>query len=139
MPFRWLRAALGLSGLWGIATDAIKHAGWRATLVSVVALLWLIALGFCLAGATVWLAAALGPAAALGIVAAAMLVAGLGVCLVLARDAKKARNQPLSSLMAEAKAAAAEDAEEISDDGALQSIAALAFVGYVLGRLARPS
>jgi hypothetical protein len=139
MPFRWLSAAVKASGAWSLVTTSARHMGVQAALAAVLGLLWLTAFAFLLAAGTVWLASHLGVAAALAIVGAVLALAGVVVLLVMHHHRKRrpAAATGLAGLMA--GAAAPDEASEVSDNEAIESLAGLAFIGYILGRLVRSS
>lgn len=134
--FRWLTAALRVSGAWSFVATAIRHAGWQAIMIAVVGVLWLTAFGLLLAGATIWIATQLGVAAACAIVGALLALAGCAVLLVMHH---RASHRPAGIMGLAPGLEQDGDAPEVSDNEAIESLAGLAFIGYILGRLVKSS
>ncbi len=100
-----------------------RYAGVQALLISALVVLVVVAAGFAVAALTIWLSAQLGAAAAFAVVAAGLLALALLLQIViLVRKRKKARVAPLFG-----------DGDR-SDQVAFGSLAAIAVIGYLLGR-----
>lgn len=118
-----LLSALGVARLKTYLQALGRYAGVQALLIVSLVVLIALAAGFGVTALTIWLASEVGAAAAFAAVAGGFLVVALllQVAIVL-RKRKRERRAPLSS------------GTEPSDQMAFGSIAALAVIGYLLGR-----
>jgi hypothetical protein len=125
-----LISAIGLTALRDEAAAAAQRAGKRTALYVLVAILWLVALGFLVAALTVWLAGLFGAVAACVIIAAALVVVGLAVQIGLMLTSRRRRRSEIN-LSLPGLSATGSATGTGSDIGAL---AVVAIVGWLLGR-----
>ena len=118
-----LISALGLARLEVHLESLGRYLGLQALLISALLLLLVLAGGFGVTALTIWLTTQLGTATAFAVVAAGFLMVALLVQVVIL--VLKARRR---------RYAAAFGAEVQSDQMAFGSVAAMAFIGYLLGR-----
>jgi hypothetical protein len=132
MILRWLISAIGFTALKGEASSIARRVGRRATLVALLALLWLTAFGLALAALTAWLSDELGVIAACAIMAAGLTVTGLAIQLALVlgngRKPQSGFNFPIPGLTANP------DGAPGAEGANLGSMAVVAIAGYLLGR-----
>jgi hypothetical protein len=131
MLIRWLISAIGLAALKDEASSIARRAGNRTIVVGLLAVVWLTASGFALGALAVWLSHELGVVAACAIIAAALAAVGVAIQLALTlRARRKLRDgvrAPFAGLTAGTDSAR-------GAGGDLSSVAAVAIVGYLLGR-----
>jgi hypothetical protein len=125
-----LISLVGLKALRDEAAAAAQRAGKRTALYVLVAILWLVALGFLVAALTIWLAGLLGAIAACVIIAAVLVVIGLAVQVALMLTSRR-RPRPEINLSLPGLSAAGSATGTATDIGAL---AVVAIVGWLLGR-----
>ncbi len=123
-----LLSALGIVRLKNYLASLGRYVVGQAVLLAGLLLMIVLALGFGVTALTIWLAEQWGPAIAFGVVAGGFLVLALilEVIMVVRRmgRADAARKQP----------AAAFGAGMPPDQMAFGSVAAMAVLGYILGR-----
>jgi hypothetical protein len=100
-----------------------RYAAVQGVLLAVLGVLLTLAVGFGITAATIWLATQLGAAAAFAIVAAVLVVVAMPVQIAIV--VRKRQRVARPSLLGEG---------EPSAQMALGSLAALAVIGYLLGR-----
>jgi hypothetical protein len=118
-----LISALGLVRLKTYLESLGRYAAIQAALAAVLGALLVLTAGFGVTALTIWLAQQLGAAAAFAIVGAGFLMMALLLEVVIVT---RKRKRPAGQLLFGDK--------EPSDQVALGSIAALAVIGYLLGR-----
>ena len=118
-----LISALGLARLKVYLESLGRYLGLQAVLILALSLLLVLAAGFGVTALTIWLTTQLGAATAFAVVASGFFVVALLVQVaILVRKRKRTRY------------AAAFGAEVQSDQMAFGSVAAMAVIGYLLGR-----
>jgi hypothetical protein len=137
MILRWLISAIGFAALKGEALAVARNVGRHATLVALLALVWLASLGFALGSLAVWLSHELGVVAACAIIAAGLAVIGLGIQLALMLSARRKPSggfkSPLGEIASNGIGAALPGGANVG------AMAVVAIAGYLLGRqLLRP-
>lgn len=118
-----LLSILGIVQLKAQLESLGRYAGAQAILLGTLMVLILAAVGFGVAALTVWLSALWGTAAALAAVAGGFVVVALllEVVIVLRKNARAKHARPFV-------------ADAPPDQAALGSVAAMALVGYLIGR-----
>ena len=137
MILRWLISAIGFAALKGEASALARGVGRRATVVALLAAIWVTSFGFALGSLAVWLSHELGVVAACAIIAAGLAVIGLGVQLAVVLSARRKPSGGFKSSLGEIGSngigAALPGGTNVS------AMAVVAIAGYLLGRqLFRP-
>jgi hypothetical protein len=120
----WLISTLGLGALRGDLKTFGRYIGGQALILLALLTLAVIAAGFGLTAVTLWLTAQVGAAAAFAIVAAGLCVLAVGLQVVLTVRRRRRASRPGVRMADRLQ----------SNEAAIGSIAALALVGYLLGR-----
>jgi hypothetical protein len=123
-----LLSLLGIAQLKAQLESLGRYAGAQAILVGSLAVLIVAAVGFALAALTVWLSEQWGPAAALAAVAGGLVVVALLLEVVIVLR-KNARTKHARAFVADAP-----PDQAALGQAAFGSVAAVAILGYILGR-----